>query len=104
MQLRISKMTDTGRESNAGYEGLEEAQRGTQQETQGYPTRKRQSPARTKAKKRGRGATTKPLLGSNETNKEKKDGKTREASTQGRCIPESVYRNHQDYPGNMVRT
>ena len=87
-------------------EGLEEAQRGTQQETQGYPTRKRQSPARTKEKKRGGRATTKPLLGSDKTNKEKKDdnGKTREASTQDRCILESVCRNYQDYPGTMVRT
>ena len=41
-------------------EGLEEAQRGIQQETQGYSTRKKQSPARTEAKKRGGGATTKP--------------------------------------------
>ena len=86
------------------FEGLEEAQRGIQQETQGYPTRKRQSPARKKAKKRGGGATTKPLLGSDEINEEKKDEKTREASTQDRCIPESVCRNHQDYPGTMVRT
>ena len=44
-------------------EGLEEAQRGLQQETQGYLTRKRQSPARTEAKKSSRGATTKSLLG-----------------------------------------
>ena len=85
--------------------GLEKAQRSTQQETQGYPTRKRQSPAGTKEKKRGRRAATKPILGSDETNEEKKDdgGKTREEETQGRCIPEGVSGNHKDFPGIMVR-
>ena len=87
------------------WEGLEETQRSTQQETQGYPTRKRQSPAGTKETKRGKREGVRPILGSDETNEEKKDdgGKTREEETQGRRIPEGVSGNHKDYPGIMVR-
>ena len=59
-------------------ERLEEAQRGLQQETQGYPTRKRQSPARTEATTRGGRATTKPLLGPDEKTEEKNSGQTKE--------------------------
>ena len=86
-------------------EGLEKAQRSTQQETQGYPTRKRESPTATKEKKRGGRAGTKPILGSNETNEEKEDdgGSTSEEETKSRHIPEGVSGNHTDYPGAMVR-
>mmetsp|Transcript_10611 Transcript_10611/g.12039 ORF Transcript_10611/g.12039 Transcript_10611/m.12039 type:complete len:125 (-) Transcript_10611:101-475(-) len=87
------------------FKGLEETQRCTQQETQGYLTRKRQSPTGTKENKRGKRERARPILGSNETDEEKKDngGQTSKEETQGRCIPEDVSGNHKDYPGIMVR-
>ena len=85
--------------------GLEKTQRDTQQETKRYPTTKRESPARTREKKRGTREGAGPILGSDKTSEEEEEngGTTREEDATSRCIPAGVQGHHMDYSGTMVR-